>query len=144
MKKSNTTPRVKRIPTLLLCLMLAALLLPPAAASAQDGRKVVRVGWNESPFNTTDQFGRRSGYAYVYQRKLAAYTGWSYEYVEGSWSELYDKLAAGEIDLLSDVSYTPERAEDMLFASLPKSPPTLHPLPKTLQYSSRNLMSSVS
>ena len=126
MKKPNTTPRIKRIPALLLCLMLAALLLPPAAARAQDGRKVVRVGWNESPFNTTDQFGRRSGYAYVYQRKLAAYTGWSYEYVEGSWAELYDKLAAGEIDLLSDVSYTPERAKDMLFASLPMGTETYH------------------
>ena len=34
-------------------------------------------------FNTTDQFGRRSGYAYDYQKKIAAYTGWNYEYVVG-------------------------------------------------------------
>ena len=93
MKKPNTTPRIKRIPALLLCLMLAALLLPPAAARAQDGRKVVRVGWNESPFNTTDQFGRRSVFSDVYQRKMAAYTGWSYEYVVGSLSDLFVKLA---------------------------------------------------
>ena len=68
--------------------------------------------------NTMDQFGRRSGYAYDYQKKIAAYTGWNYEYVEGSWSELLQMLINGEIDLMSDVSYTDERAESMLFSSL--------------------------
>ena len=46
--------------------------------------KVVRVGWYDSPFNYTDSFGRRAGYAYDYQQKVAAYTGWTYEYVSGS------------------------------------------------------------
>lgn len=60
--------------------------------------KTVRVGWYESPFNMTDQFGRRSGYAYDYQQKIAAYTGWNYEYVEGSWPDLLQMLMDGEID----------------------------------------------
>ena len=81
--------------------------------------KVVRVGWYESPFNMVDQFGRRSGYAYEYQQKLAAYTGWTYEYVEESWPVLYEMLVSGEIDLLSDVSYTEERSHLMLFSDLP-------------------------
>ena len=81
--------------------------------------KVVRVGWYESAYNSTDRFGRRSGYAYEYQRKIAAYTGWTYEYVEGSWFELMGMLQKGEIDMLSDVSYTPERAKNMLFSTLP-------------------------
>ncbi len=38
--------------------------LVPSAAHAQETGKTVRVGWYESPFNTTDQFGRRSGYTY--------------------------------------------------------------------------------
>lgn len=88
-------------------------------AGQQTEQKTVRVGWFESPFNITDQFGRRSGYAYEYQRKIAAYMGWNYEYVEGSWSELMDMLAAGEIDLMSDVSYKEERTAGMLYASLP-------------------------
>ena len=41
--------------------------------------------------------------------KIAAYTGWNYEYVRGSWPDLLRMLEAGEIDLMSDVSYTPER-----------------------------------
>ena len=84
-----------------------------------DTQKVVRVGWFDSSYNTVDPFGRRSGYAYEYQLKIAAYTGWSYEYVTGSWSELLSMLIKGDIDLMSDVSYTAERSERMLFPELP-------------------------
>jgi len=109
----------KRTVVLLLSIFLLAAVAAPLAAYAQDTGKTVRVGWYESPFNTTDQFGRRSGYAYDYQQKIAAYTGWNYEYVEGSWPELMQMLIDGKIDLMSDVSYTDERAETMLFSSLP-------------------------
>ena len=103
----------------LLCLVLCTLCLLPASAPAENGVKVIRVGWYETPFNRKDSMGRRSGYAYEYQRKIAAYTGWKYEYVEGTWSELLQMLRDGRIDLMSDVSYTEERAEEMLFASIP-------------------------
>ena len=103
---------------ILLSLVMAMFLMVSLTAHAQASRKTVRVGWYKSPFNTVDQFGRRSGYAYDYQQKIAAYTGWNYEYVEGSWSELLQMLINGEIDLMSDVSYTDERAESMLFSSL--------------------------
>ena len=96
----------------------AFFLLFIALHITAEPRKVVRVGWYESAFNTTDRFGRRSGYAYEYQQKIAAYTGWTYEYVEGNWLDLLVMLQNGEIDLLSDVSYTPERAKNMLFSTL--------------------------
>ena len=120
-KTTGKTPGMHagRLAALLLCLALIAGLLPADAATQKDGEKVVRVGWYESAFNQTDSRGRRSGYAYEYRMKVAAYTGWRYEYVEGSWPELLQKLIRGEIDLMSDVSYTPERAEEMLFPSLP-------------------------
>ena len=109
--------RVRRLASFLLCLILIGSVLPLSAA--ESGEKVVRVGWYESSFNTTDSFGRRSGYAYEYQIKIAAYTGWQYEYVNGSWPELLQMLISGEIDLMSDVSRTAEREEFMLFPSLP-------------------------
>ena len=108
----------------LLCLILGLAALTPALA--QDGEKTVRVGWYESPFNITDELGRRSGYAYEYQRKIAAYTGWRYEYVEGTWSELIQMLAQGEIDLMSDVSYMAERTEYMLYPNLPMGTETYY------------------
>lgn len=107
----------RRVAVVLLCLVMAATLMLPIIAHAQSTQKTVRVGWYESPFNMMDAQGRRSGYAYEYQQKIAAYTGWTYEYVEGSWPELFQMLQDGEIDLMSDVSYAPERAESMLFPS---------------------------
>ena len=104
----------KQMFCLLLGLMLLCSLIPQAAA---EENKVVRVGWYESAFHRTDQFGRRSGYGYEYQQRIAIYTGWTYEYVEGSWSQLLEKLIAGDLDLLSDVSYTPERAEKILYSA---------------------------
>ena len=109
--------RVRRLALFLLCMILAAAVLPASAAG--DDTKVVRVGWYESSFNMKDDLGRRSGYAYEYQMKIAAYTGWRYEYVSGSWPELLQMLIRGEIDLMSDVSRTAEREELMLFPSLP-------------------------
>ncbi|MBR0415280.1 MAG: EAL domain-containing protein [Clostridia bacterium] len=102
-----------------LLLVFTLLLLPAGSAAAKGGENTVRVGWFESPFNTTDSLGRRSGYSYEYQQKVAAYAGWNYEYIEGSWPELLQMLIDGKIDLLSDVSFTKERAAQMHFSSLP-------------------------
>ena len=112
--------RIWRAAALVLCLALLLAALTPLAAGAEEAnKKVVRVGWHDVPFCITDAFGRRFGYAYEYQRKITAYTGWTYEYVEGNWSELMQMLRDGEIDLMSDVSYLEERTKDMLYASLP-------------------------
>ena len=118
-KSGKTFPHLSRFTAILLYLVVAAVFMLPVSASARTTQKTVRVGWYESPFNSTDRFGRRSGYAYDYQQKIAAYTGWDYEYVEGSWPDLLQMLIDGEIDLMSDVSYTDERAAVMLFPSLP-------------------------
>ena len=76
--------RVRRFSALLLCLFVMAASLPAPVARATEPEKTVRVGWYDSSYNTVDQYGRRSGYAYEYQLKIAAYTGWTYEYVNGS------------------------------------------------------------
>ncbi len=104
---------------LLFRLLAAAAILLPLSIPAWGAERNVRVGWYESSFNTMDANGRRSGYAYEYQMKIAAYTGWKYTYVTGSWSDLMQMLINGEIDLMSDVSFTEERAEKMLFPDLP-------------------------
>lgn len=109
-----------KILRLILCVLLAISILVPVSAYAYSPkRKVVRVGWYESTFCFRDRYGRRCGLDYEYQQKLSAYTGWTYEYVEDSWSNLLEKLKKGEIDLLSDVSYTKERTETMSFPELP-------------------------
>ena len=100
-----------------LACLLALLPLPAHAAGAAS--KVVRVGWYEDAYNITGKNGERSGYAYEYEQSVAAYTGWTYEYVKAGWSELLEMLKNGEIDLMAGVSYTEDRAQDMLFSELP-------------------------
>ena len=103
------------------CLCLSVLLLLaclPLQALAAEG-KVVRVGWYEGGYNITGPNGERSGYGYEFQQTVAAYTGWRYEYVKGSSMELLEKLQRGELDMLNCISYTPERAQHVLFSSMP-------------------------
>lgn len=108
-----TSSYFKRLLILLTLLLFAGIL---DMYAGEEGEKVVRVGWYESVFNHTDKCGRRSGYAYEYQCRIAANTGWKYEYVNGSWAQLFEKLKQGEIDLLSDVSYELGRSEHVLFS----------------------------
>ncbi len=110
---------VLRALSTVVALVVTAIILTPSVARAESANRIVRVGWFESPFNTTDELDRRSGYSYEYQQKIAAYAGWTYEYVEGSWPDLLQMLIEGKIDLLSDVSFTEERADKMLFSTLP-------------------------
>lgn len=100
-----------------LACLLALLPLPAHAAGAAS--KVVRVGWYEDAYNITGKNGERSGYAYEYEQSVAAYTGWTYEYVKAGWSDLLQMMKNGEIDLMAGVSYTEDRAQDMLFSELP-------------------------
>ena len=107
------------LPVLISAVILASCPVAPQSAAAESTERVIRVGWYESPFNHTDEYERRSGYGYEYQQMIAAYTGWTYEYVKGSWPNLMEMLKSGKIDLLSDVSYTEERKDQMLFSTLP-------------------------
>ena len=104
---------------ILLCLILCMILLPIPVSAQEDRSKVVRVGWYEGTYNTTGADGQRRGYSYEYQQAVAAHTGWKYEYVEGSWTELMSMLKNGQIDLLGGISYTEERSTSMLFSELP-------------------------
>ena len=61
-----------------------------------------------------------SGWGYEYLQDISYHTeGWKYEYVLGTFSELIAKHEAGEIDLMSNISYTPERAENLLYSTNP-------------------------
>ena len=83
--------------------------------------EIVRVGYYE---NEVFQEGAgegavKNGYAYEYYRKLSEYTGWKYEYIYGSYAELYQMLLDGEIDLLAGLAYKEDRAGLLSYPVLP-------------------------
>ena len=79
-------------------------------------QKIIRVGSFEDTFNYADKNGVRRGYGYELMQALAGYTGWEFEYVKCDWSNCFNMLENGEIDVMGDISYTDERAQRMLFS----------------------------
>ena len=82
-------------------------------------QKIIRVGSFEDTFNYADKNGVRRGYGYELMQTLAGYTGWKFEYVKCDWTNCFDKLENGEIDVMGDISYTDERAQKMFFSDEP-------------------------
>ena len=82
-------------------------------------QRIIRVGSFEDTFDYVDKNGVRRGYGYELMKALAGYTGWKFEYVKCDWSNCFDKLENGEIDIMGDISYTGERAQKMLFSDDP-------------------------
>ena len=98
------------------------LSVPCRAAEANNIEKqsqIIRVGSFEDTFDYVDKNGVRRGYGYEVMQALAGYTGWEFEYVKCDWSDCFDKLENGEIDIMGDISYTDERAQKMLFSDDP-------------------------
>ena len=81
--------------------------------------QIVRIGSFEDTFDYIDKNGVRRGYGYELLQALAGYTGWKFEYVKCDWSNCFDKLENGEIDVIGDISYTDERTQEMLFSEEP-------------------------
>ena len=98
------------------------LTVPCQAAETDNDEKqsqIIRVGSFEDTFDYIDKNGVRRGYGYELMQALAGYTGWKFEYVKCDWSNCFDKLENGEIDIMGDISYTDERAQKMLFPDEP-------------------------
>ena len=113
------TPTWKSICVMLCLLLLLPAALPVKAAAETVPAKVVRVGSFGDTFNYVNEKGIRKGYGYELLQTLSGYTGWQLEYVTCDWSDCFEKLKNGEIDIMGDISYTPDRTEEMLFSDEP-------------------------
>ena len=115
--RKNTTVLCAGIFVVLVIWMV--LTVPCWAAETDNDEKqsqIIRVGSFEDTFDYVDKNGVRRGYGYELMQALAGYTGWKFEYVKCDWSNCFDKLENGEIDIMGDISYTDERAQRMLFS----------------------------
>lgn len=124
MKNSGISETVQTLMRKSVCAVLCLLLLLPAlfpvkAAAETAPAKVVRVGSFEDTFNYCNEKGVRKGYGYELLETLSGYTGWQFEYVTCDWSDCFEKLENGEIDIMGGISYTEDRAEEMLFSDEP-------------------------
>ena len=118
-RKAMQTPIWKIVCAMLCLLLLLPALFPVKAAAETAPAKVIRVGSFEDTFNYVNEKGARKGYGYELLQTLSGYTGWQFEYVTCDWSDCFEKLKNGEIDIMGDISYTEDRAEEMLFSDEP-------------------------
>ncbi|WP_039924922.1 transporter substrate-binding domain-containing protein, partial [Treponema sp. JC4] len=101
----------KIISTLLISLAVSFVYAKPVRVGYfKDGGKVMEY---------TSDDGKRAGFSYEYLQTLASYTDWDFEYVYGYWDELYKKLISGEIDILTDVSYSEARSKLFDYSDYP-------------------------
>ena len=111
---------MKKFISFILCFVICMGFLPVVPASAATER-IVKVGY--VIYDNYQQGGEgeeKSGFGYDYLQKISYYNGWKYEYVYGNFTELYEQLKRGEIDLLNDVSYTEQRKQEVLLSKEPE------------------------
>lgn len=86
---------------------------------ADDNQRVVNVGYFYfDGYHMMDDSGKMSGYGFELVEQLKMHSDFETEYVgyENNVSDMLEMLRNGEVDLLTDVRYTEERAEEFLFS----------------------------
>ncbi len=107
---------------MLLGMAMLFLLSGPLFGVEKSARKTVRIAYQE--YNRQMMVDENnhpvSGYAYDYIQTIGTYAGWDVDYIPCT--SFYDSiklLLAGEVDLIYEISFTEERAKDMLFPDEP-------------------------
>ena len=76
-----------------------------AFAEERAANRKIRVGVvNLSNFSEKDENGTFSGYFIDYLNKIAEYTGWEYEFIEGEWGECQQWLKHGKVDFIGGIT----------------------------------------
>jgi len=105
----------------LTCLLVFGLVfycLSTLPAGADD--RVVTVGvYENAPKVFTDESGRPAGIFIDIIEDIAKKEGWTLRYQSGTWGEGLNRLEKGEIDLMPDVAYTPDREKIYAFHKTP-------------------------
>ena len=100
------------------CALVVLLGLTPVATAAYAAPRTVRVGvYENEPKVFLDDSGEPAGIFIELLEAIAEDEGWELEYVPGTWDEGLSRLSSGEIDLMPDVAYTPERDRQYDFNS---------------------------
>lgn len=111
----------RKISLIVVMVLIISNLSSLKVFAQEDSTKTVRVGYvNFENYQEGGDGEYKRGFGYEYLQRISYSTGWQYEYVYGSFSELLQKLKDGEIDLMGDLSYTEERAKDISFSNLPE------------------------
>ena len=111
---------MKRIVTFFLTIIMVLTLGGPIICYAENNHRVIRVCY--FPLESSESsYGEHAyhDYYYDYLQEIGQHTGWTYEYVDASYSECLEMLANKEIDLVCGIDKTAGRMEQMDFSMAP-------------------------
>ena len=102
--------------------MLFLLFGPSLFGVEKNARKVVRIAYhkNNRQMIVDKDDNLISGYVYDYTQTIGTYARWDIDYIPCE--SIFDSmklLQAGDVDLIYEISYTEERAKEMLFPDEP-------------------------
>ncbi len=124
---------IYNIPFAITFIIILFLIIKPVNTFAENNNtdtpneKIVRVGYVNVPTYEEGKDGEyKTGAGYEYLQKISYFTGWKYEYVYGSFKELYEMLINGEIDLFGNISYTEERTDFFNYSKYPQGKETYY------------------
>lgn len=103
----------------IILIFLCALLLFACIPACAEDTRTLRVGCIDiENFLIIGHDGTVSGYGADYLDEISKYTGWEYEYVQGTWEQCMAWLEGGQIDLLFPAEPSPERNGKYLFSDI--------------------------
>lgn len=109
---------IKRTIGLFIIVTLIFSMLP-SVTFAVDKPKTVKVGYIDYHGFIDRSGDGYTGYGVEYLDEISKYTGWKYEYVYGSWTDIMEKVKNGEIDFICTAQYTEERGRYYDFSDYP-------------------------
>ena len=106
---------MKRNITVWLVLIVAMIL----GTVGQGYTKTVMVGDDHAypPFAFLDQNGQPSGFSIELMRAVAEVLGWDLQIELGPWAETKDRLARGELDVITGMFYSSTRNQEFAFTT---------------------------
>ncbi len=99
-------------------LVIALFSLSLISLAYPQSTRVIRVGvYENAPKIYTETDGTVAGFWPDLIQYIAQKEGWKIIWVHGTWEESLDRLKTNEIDILPDVGWTPERAQEFAFST---------------------------
>ena len=103
-----------------LLVFILFIFTSPVGADPGESHGTVRVGiFQFEPINFIDKNGEAKGLYPDLIRAIINEEQWSVEFVPGTWAQGLTRLQSGEIDLVTTIAFTPERAAVMDFNKEP-------------------------
>lgn len=106
---------------IVIVIQMIIAVISPLHGETKDHLKTVKIGYfySEGYQDGKNSKEPKSGLGYEYIQQVANYAGWKCQYVYGTWQSIYQKLLKGDVDVMTDISYSKERSQHMLFSTIP-------------------------